>query len=114
VAGTAGAEFHPELQTRYANAIIRKGVNPAYDSYSGFADDGGAQTGLVGYLRSAGITAVDVVGIATDFCVKATALHANENGFDTRVLLGACAGVAAKSIDAAIAELRSAGVVVGE
>jgi nicotinamidase/pyrazinamidase len=114
VAGTAGAEFHPELQTRYANAIIRKGVNPAFDSYSGFADDGGAQTGLAGYLRSAGITTVDVVGIATDFCVKATALHANENGFKTRVLLPACAGVAAKSIAAAIAELRAAGVEVAE
>jgi nicotinamidase/pyrazinamidase len=114
VAGTAGAEFHPGLHARYANAIIRKGVNPAYDSYSGFADDGGAQTGLAGYLKSAGITAVDVAGIATDFCVKATALHARENGFATRVLLGACAGAAAASVGAAIAELRAAGVVVVE
>jgi nicotinamidase/pyrazinamidase len=114
VAGTAGAEFHPGLYARYANAIIRKGVYPAYDSYSGFADDGGAQTGLAGYLKSAGITAVDVAGIATDFCVKATALHARENGFATRVLLGACAGAAAASIEAALAELRAAGIAVVE
>ncbi|MDR0352783.1 MAG: nicotinamidase [Opitutaceae bacterium] len=112
VAGTAGAEFHPGLYARYADAIIRKGVHPDCDSYSGFADDGGAQTGLAGYLRNAGITDVDVAGIATDFCVKATALHARANGFATRVLLDACAGVAAASIDAAIAELRAAGVAV--
>jgi nicotinamidase/pyrazinamidase len=114
VAGTAGAEFHPGLHAGYANAIIRKGSDPACDSYSGFADDGGAQTGLAGYLRSAGITAVDVTGIATDFCVKATALHAREYGFATHVLLGACAGTTAAGIEAAIADLRAAGVVVVE
>ncbi len=114
VAGTAGAGFHPGLHSRHAHAIIRKGVNPAYDSYSGFADDGGEQTGLAGYLHGAGIMAVDVAGIATDFCVKATALHARENGFATRVLLGACAGAAAAGVEAAVKELRAAGVVVVE
>jgi nicotinamidase/pyrazinamidase len=112
VQGTVGADFHPGLYTRYAHAIIRKGTDPAFDSYSGFADDGGADTGLAGYLRASDIEAVDVVGIATDYCVRATALGALANGFATRVLLRGCAGVAATTIAAAIAEMRAAGVEV--
>lgn len=114
VAGTRGAEFHPGLNASLASAIIRKGACRDFDSYSGFADDGGAPTGLAGYLREAGVTAVDIVGIATDFCVKATALHARKNGFATRVLLKACAGVSARGIAGAIAEMRASGVEVIE
>lgn len=112
VEGTSGAEFHPGLYTRFAHAIIRKGTDRDFDSYSGFADDGGAVTGLAGYLHANAIEDVDVVGIATDFCVRATAIGAARAGFHTRVLLIGCAGVAAQTIKDAIAEMVAAGVEV--
>lgn len=112
VEGTPGAEFHPGLYTKFAHAIIRKGTQAEFDSYSGFADDGGAVTGLTGYLRAAGITQADIVGIATDYCVRATALGARADGFTTRVLLDGCAGVAAATITDALAEMAAAGVEV--
>lgn len=112
VKGTEGAEFHPGLYTRFADAIIRKGVHTEFDSYSGFADDGGAVTGLAAYLKANGIEAVDVVGIATDYCVKATAVDAAKAGFRTRVLTVACAGVAKDTIDAALNEMARQGITV--
>ena len=112
VKGTPGAEFHPGLYTRFADLIIRKGVRTEFDSYSGFADDGGDLTGLAGYLKANGIEAVDVVGIATDYCVKATAIDAVKAGFRTRVLATACAGVAKDTIAAAFAEMAAAGVTI--
>jgi nicotinamidase/pyrazinamidase len=112
VEGTFGAEFHPGLYTRFAHAVIRKGTHRDFDSYSGFADDGGAVTGLAGYLHANAIEEVDVVGIATDFCVRATAIGACNAGFRTRVLLIGCAGVAAQTIKDAIAEMVAAGVEV--
>lgn len=112
VEGTSGAEFHPGLYTRFAHAIIRKGTDRDYDSYSGFADDGGAVTGLAGYLQANAIEEVDVVGIATDFCVRATAIGASQAGFRTRALLIGCAGVATQTIKDAIAEMIAAGVEV--
>ena len=112
VGGTSDADFHPGLYTRYADVVIRKGTRPDYDSYSGLADDGGAPTGLGGYLKENGITDVDVVGIATDYCVKATALDALRAGFRVRVLLEACAGVAVTTINAALHEMEAAGVDV--
>lgn len=112
VEGTPGAEFHPGLYTRFADLIIRKGVRTEFDSYSGFADDGGGLTGLAGYLKANGIEAVDVVGIATDYCVKATAIDAVKAGFRTRVLTNACAGVAKDTITAALAEMAKAGVTI--
>lgn len=114
VRGTPGAEFHSALHTDHADVIIRKGTNPSFDSYSGFEDDGGAVTGLAGYLHAHGIEEVDVVGIATDVCVRATALGARANGFRTRVLLAGCAGTAPAAIAAAIDEMRAAGVEVRE
>lgn len=112
VNGTAGADFHPGLYTRFADLIIRKGVRAEFDSYSGFADDGGGLTGLAGYLKANEIEAVDVVGIATDYCVKATAVDALKAGFRTRVLANACAGVAKETITAALAEMAKAGVAI--
>lgn len=112
VEGTPGAEFHAGLYAKFAHAVLRKGTNAEFDSYSGFADDGGAVTGLTGYLRAANITHVDVVGIATDYCVRATALGARADGFTTRVLLEGCAGVAAATIATAITEMKAAGVEV--
>jgi nicotinamidase/pyrazinamidase len=112
VQGTDGADFHPGLYTRFADLIIRKGVRAEFDSYSGFADDGGGLTGLAGYLKANGIEAVDVVGIATDYCVKATAVDAMKAGFRTRVLTRACAGVAKDTIAAALADMAKASVTI--
>ncbi|GAB3446169.1 nicotinamidase [Streptomonospora sediminis] len=108
VAGTPGADFHPRLSTGHIDAVFRKGQ---YSSgYSGFEgeDDGG--TRLEQWLRDRGATAVDVVGIATDHCVRATALDAAAAGFATRVLLGLTAGVSRTSTDAALARLAENGV----
>jgi nicotinamidase/pyrazinamidase len=112
VKGTTGADFHPGLYARFADLVIRKGVRNEFDSYSGFADDGGDATGLAGYLKANGIDAVDVVGIATDYCVKATAIDAAKAGFATRVLPRACAGVAKATIDSALVDMAKAGVTI--
>ena len=107
VAGTAGAEFHPELDTSALEAVFHKGQFAA--AYSGF--EGGADgDGLTDWLRARGVDEVDVVGIATDYCVRATALDAVHAGFSTRVLTGLTAGVSADSTTAALDEMRSAGV----
>ena len=106
VVGTAGAEFHPGL-TVSPEAVFDKGAYSA--AYSGFEGSAG-EDDLAGWLRSHGTTAVDVVGIATDHCVRATALDAVRVGFDTTVLLDLTAGVARETVDAALAELRTAGV----
>ena len=112
VKGTPGADFHPGLYTRFADLVIRKGVRAEFDSYSGFSDDGGGLTGLTGYLSANRIEAVDVVGIATDYCVKATAIDAVKTGLATRVLREGCAGVAQGTIEAAVAEMVRIGVSV--
>jgi nicotinamidase/pyrazinamidase len=110
VAGTAGSDFHPELATGPIDEVFRKGAHAAaYSGFEGVADDG---TALADWLRTRGVDAVDVVGIATDYCVRATAADANANGFSTRVLLGLTAGVAPGTTAEAITELRDTGVEV--
>ena len=108
-ADTPGAEFHDNLKIAI-DELFLKGRTTA--SYTGF--DGGAsadETVLLGaWLKERGVTDVDVVGIATDHCVRATALDAKQNGFATRVLLGHCAGVAPDTTDAALEEMASAGI----
>jgi nicotinamidase/pyrazinamidase len=108
VAGTPGAEFHPDLDTTRVEAIFRKGAYAA--AYSGFegADDTG--TPLGDWLRERGVTELDVVGIATDHCVRATAADGARDEFSTRVLLGLTAGVAPDSTARALTELHDAGV----
>ena len=108
VAGTAGARFHPDLDTARVEAVFRKGAHGA--AYSGFegADDAG--TPLADWLRQRGVDEVDVVGIATDYCVRATAADAARAGFTTRVLLDLTAGVAPESTAKAIEEMNAAGV----
>jgi nicotinamidase/pyrazinamidase len=110
VAGSAGADFHPELVTEPIEAVFRKGAHAA--AYSGFEglDDSG--TPLADWLRAHGVDTVDLVGIATDYCVRATAAHAVANGFNTRVLLGLTAGVAPGTTAEAITSLGDAGVEV--
>ncbi len=107
VVGTDGVELHPRLEREPIEAVFDKGHHSA--AYSGFE---GAADGvpLAEWLRSRGVDAVDVVGIATDHCVRATALDAVGEGFTTRVLLLLTAGVSAATTDAALEQLRTAGV----
>ncbi|MCW2643838.1 MAG: nicotinamidase [Dactylosporangium sp.] len=107
VVGTAGPEFHPNLDTDRIEAIFTKGDFAA--AYSGFEGHAGG-VGLAAWLRMRGVDAVDVVGIATDHCVRATALDAAREGFHTTVLLDMTAGVAQATVDDALSRLRSAGV----
>lgn len=77
VQGTHGAEFDPDLDQRWIQTIIRKGIDPAIDSYSAFADNAGRNpTGLVGYLNSLSVEEIFVAGLALDYCVRATAMDA--------------------------------------
>ena len=107
VVGTDGVELHEALDRGPIEAVFDKGEHAA--AYSGFE---GAADGvpLADWLRGHGVDAVDVVGLATDHCVRATALDAVGNGFTTRVLLHLTAGVTDGTTDAAIEELRMAGV----
>ena len=110
VVGTDGALFHPELRTDEVEATFDKGAyEAAYSGFEGAADDG---TPLADWLRAAGTTNVDVVGIATDHCVRATALGSVAAGFHTRVLLDYTAGVSEGTTRRAIDELKTAGVEI--
>jgi nicotinamidase/pyrazinamidase len=110
VAGTDGAAFHPNLDPQPFHAIFRKGeYAAAYSGFEGTADDG---RGLADWLRAHEVSTVDVCGIATDYCVRATALDAVESGFETTVLTDLIAGVAPASSTAALDELRAAGAAV--
>ncbi len=94
VQGSAGAEFHKDLRLEPANLIIRKGMNPAIDSYSAFFEnDQTTPTGLEGYLRGLGITHLTMVGLATDFCVHFSAVDAAKLDFDVTVVESACRGI---------------------
>jgi nicotinamidase/pyrazinamidase len=90
------------------DAIVSKGMHAA--AYSGFEGETSDGQTLEDVLRRAGVTAVDVAGLATDYCVRATALDASARGFDVRVLLDLCAGVAPQTTEASLAQLRAAGV----
>jgi nicotinamidase/pyrazinamidase len=110
VVGTAGADPHPALNTAAIQAWFTKGEHAAaYSGFEGATDVGGARVPLGDWLRGRGVSSVDVVGIATDHCVRATALDAVLAGFDTRVLLDLTAGVAPATTQAALASLRAAG-----
>ncbi|BFU46737.1 isochorismatase family protein [Krasilnikovia sp. MM14-A1004] len=109
VVGTSGADFHPGLVTDRVEAVFHKGEHAAaYSGFEGHTDDG--QT-LAVWLRARGVTSVDVVGIATDHCVRATALDAAAEGFATTVLLDLTAGVAPATTRAALEQFRDASVV---
>jgi nicotinamidase/pyrazinamidase len=110
VAGTPGAEYHPDLDTDAVHVHIRKGQGkPAYSIYEGETPEG---VPLPEVLAERGVTDVDVVGIATDYCVRASALDARHDGKRVRVLTDLVAGVAAESSTAALAELEAEGIEV--
>jgi nicotinamidase/pyrazinamidase len=108
VAGTAGSSFHPELDIAPVEAVFSKGAFAA--AYSGFEGTGPAENTLTDWLRAHDVDRVDVVGIATDHCVRATALDAQQAGFTTTVLLDLTAGVSQATVDRTLDDLRSAGV----
>lgn len=117
VQNTPGADFHPALERGRIERVFQKGTDPAIDSYSGFFDNGRRRaTGLADFLRERRVTDVFVCGLATDYCVKATALDAAALGFRTHLVDDACRGVQLRpgDIARAIAEMRAAGVVVVE
>jgi nicotinamidase/pyrazinamidase len=115
VQDTPGADFAKQLHIHKIHKVFRKGEDRMIDSYSGFFDNGHKKdTGLADYLRENGVTEVHIVGLATDYCVKFTALDAASLGFKTVVLLLACKGVNLKENDvkAAIKEMEKNGIGV--
>ena len=112
VQGTHGAAFHQDMRADRADMIIRKGVNPAIDSYSAFFEnDRATPTGLEGYLRTRGITQLTLVGLATDFCVNYSAVDAAKLGFEVEVRMDLCRAIDFDgSLDAAKAGMIAAGV----
>ncbi len=112
VQNSQGAAFHANLQVRGQNFV--KGTNPAADSYSGFFDDDGTSTGLHDYLASIKVTQVYICGLATDYCVKFTALDALKQGYTIVVLEDLCKGVNIDPSDTekALEELRTAGASI--
>jgi nicotinamidase/pyrazinamidase len=117
VQGTPGAELHPDLVKDRIVRIFRKGTDRQIDSYSGFFDNGHRKaTGLGDYLKSQSVTEVYVCGLATDYCVKFTALDAVELGFKTFFVKDASRGVnlTPGDVAGAISEMRSTGVAIAE
>lgn len=113
VAGTPGAAFHAQLDSARITRVFPKGTDARIDSYSGFFDNGQRKaTGLGDYLKAQGVTRVFVLGLATDYCVKWTALDAARLGFEVHLIEDGCRGVGLKPNDIpdALAELRAAGV----
>ena len=112
VQGSQGAEFHSELNTARANAVIRKGSNPLIDSYSAFFEnDRKTPTGLHGYFRSLEIEKINLVGLATDFCVNYSAQDAAKLGYKVSVFEKMCRSIDINgSLALAKTEMRECGV----
>jgi nicotinamidase/pyrazinamidase len=110
VAGTAGAQFHPDFDASGTEEIFRKGQHAA--AYSAFEGQSPSGASMLAWLSERGITNVDVAGIATDYCVRATAADAAAAGFATAVRLDLTAGVDPTTTAEALASLRAAGVTL--
>ena len=108
VVGTDGEAFHPNLDPQRFDAVFLKGEHEA--AYSGFEGRSHDGSGLTAWLREREVTHVDVCGLATDHCVRATALDARRDGFETTLLQELCAGVAPDTTERALGEMRAAGV----
>lgn len=114
VQGSRGAAFHPDLDTLCAQLVVRKGCNPQIDSYSAFFEnDRATPTGLHGFLRERGVSELTLVGLATDFCVRFSALDAARLGYATTVRADLCRAIDLDgSLGAALSEMAAAGVDV--
>ena len=128
IQGTSGADLHADLQSRQIQHIVQKGVNPQVDSYSGFFDnttqvfdhqlgmeeESERETGLATLLRQNDVTEVAVMGLATDYCVKFTALDAVKLGLTTTLISDGCRGVDLNpgDIEQAVADMLAAGVQI--
>ena len=112
IQGSKGAEFHPDLNIEQANAIIRKGSDPRIDSYSAFFEnDRKTPTGLDGYFKSLEIENINLVGLATDFCVNYSAQDAANLGYKVSVLENMCRAIDLNgSLAAAKIEMQNCGV----
>ncbi len=115
VQGTHGAEFHPELQTERIKIIFYKGTDKFIDSYSALYDNAHLRsTGLGEYLQAQQVNEIYMMGLATDYCVKYSALDAKKAGFDVCVMMDGCRGVELQKgdVERAIEEMRAAGVKI--
>jgi nicotinamidase/pyrazinamidase len=115
VQGTPGARLHPGLDPSRLAEVFPKGTDPRIDSYSGFFDNGHRQaTGLADYLQQHGAGQVTIMGLATDYCVKFTAIDAVRIGFRTQLVADGCRGVEVTDGDVkrAMDEMRDAGVEI--
>lgn len=115
VQGTQDAAFHPDLDVGHIDHVQRKGQNPAVDSYSAFRDnDRAALTGLTDYLKARDVSEIDICGLATDYCVKFSALDAVEMlpGVKVRFVEDASRGIDPEGVKTAIAEMREKGIEI--
>ena len=114
VQGSPGAAFHPNLATEHGDMVVRKGFRPAVDSYSAFFEnDQTTPTGLDGYLRTRSVTDLVLVGLATDFCVRYSAVDGARLGYNVRVIEDGCRAIDLDgSLEEAMAEMTAAGVSV--
>ena len=110
VQGTDGAQVL--LDNNIFQAIVKKGQDPKFDSYSGFQDDGGAGTGLDALLKAAGVKKLVVYGLATDYCVAATAVDGAANGYKVVVIESLCRGVAPDTTMKALEAMKAKGIYV--
>ena len=112
VQGTENARIL--IDTKLFHNIIQKGQNKRFDSYSGFQDDGGLKTEMDSILKRVGFEKIVVFGIATDYCVKATAIDAVQAGYRVIVIKELCRGVAPDTTTKALEDLEKAGVIVAD
>ncbi len=110
IQGTDGARIL--IPTDRFKAVVQKGMDPRFDSYSGFADDGGKKTGLDDRLQQAGVIHLLVYGLATDVCVKFTVLDAIAAGYRVHLLYDLCRGVTPAGTAEAVEEMREKGAVI--
>jgi nicotinamidase/pyrazinamidase len=110
VQGTPGAEIVVTVDV--SAKTVRKGMDSRFDSYSGFADDGGYKTELDNLLRQDSIRKLIIYGLATDYCVKATVLDALEGGYQVEVALDLCRGVSPETTESAIREMKARGAAI--
>jgi len=110
IQGTENAKLL--LEETLFDAVVKKGKDRRYDSYSGFQDDGGARTEMDDLLRKRGIQELIVYGIATDYCVRATALDAAKAGYTVAVVAGLSRGVAPETAAKALEEMKANGIAI--